>query len=130
MRSSLSTLLALAGFLLLHSVPPLSAQESGVDVSGHWELTWETPGGSTTVKVTLEQQGQDVSGSAALRFGPAPVTQGLLRGNEVTFVLLAGRGERAFEMRFTGTVDGDAMRGTMTGPRGRQVPFEGRRVKG
>lgn len=97
-------------------------------VSGTWELTWETPRGARTITMTLTQDSTTVTGTAAMPMGDVPVQDGVVDGDRVSFSLVMGRGDRTFEMKFEGTVDGAAMTGTMLGMRGNEVPFTGKRT--
>jgi Methyltransferase domain len=64
------------------------------------EGTWDVPGRGT---LTLYQTFQQVSGS----LGPTQVSQGRLRGDEITFT--------AGGTTYTGRVDGNTIRGTVNG---------------
>jgi hypothetical protein len=65
-------------------------------VEGLWEL-------SSGGLLVLDQEFQVVSGM----FGSGPITDGRLRGNEITFTV--------GQARYTGTVDGRTMKGTAAG---------------
>jgi len=64
--------------------------------------TWRIPEGD----ITLSQMFQMVTGSLRTRTGRAPITNGRLRGDQITF--MAGRG------RYSGRVSGNAIEGTVT----------------
>ncbi len=65
--------------------------------------TWTLPLG----ELTLQQQFQMVSGTLRAGGSATPVTDGRLRGDEITFTVGSAR--------YTGVVDGDSMKGTVTG---------------
>ncbi len=94
------------------------AQEQAIDVSGVWEFTSETPRGTMTRKVTFEQDGSKLSGTMETQMGSAPIKNGSIEGNKISFVVEFTRGERSFEMTYQGTVEGDTAKGTMQTPRG------------
>ncbi|MGD8320421.1 MAG: hypothetical protein PVJ02_08205 [Gemmatimonadota bacterium] len=97
------------------------------DVSGTWMLSWETPRGAQTVTMTFKQDGTDVTGTAQLRMGEVPIKNGKIDGDQLTFVLELGRGDRTFSQTFTAAVKDDGtMEGTITTPRG-ENPFKGTR---
>jgi precorrin-6B methylase 2 len=66
------------------------------------EGTWQLPQG----ELKLTQQFQTISGT----FGSTPITGGKLRGNEVTFT--------AGNVKYSGRVDGNVIRGSSTGTNG------------
>jgi hypothetical protein len=115
--------------LVLAAHVPVAAQDAGaVNVAGKWELTWETPRGTSTMTLNLTQEGTKVAGTATMRMGDVPIKDAKLDGNTLSFTLELGRGERTFEMQCKATVDGDAMKGTMSNPRGGDRPFTGKRA--
>lgn len=52
------------------------------------------------------------------------ITDGKIEGNNSTFTMTMGRGERAMSFTYSAAVGGDTMEGTMTTPRG-ETPFTG-----
>jgi hypothetical protein len=106
-------------FLLLTLLLAGGAQEARaqVDITGTWEISWETQRGATTSTFTFEQDGDTRE---------IEVTDGKVDGDQITFSMAMGRGERSFTFTFAGTVDGDAMEGTMTTMRG-ENPFTGKK---
>ena len=121
---------------LLLAVGVQNAQAQ-VDVTGTWEISWETPRGATTSTFIFQQDGDTFTGTAQMAMGgrgggagegtrELEVGDGKVEGAQVTFSLAMGRGERSFTFTFTGTVEGDAMEGTMTTMRG-ENPFTGKR---
>ncbi len=95
------------------------AQSEPVNVSGVWELTSETPRGTMTRTVTFEQDDGSLTGTIEGRQGPLPIQDGSVVGNTITFTVVWSRGERSFEVTYTGTVDGDTAKGTFQTPRGK-----------
>lgn len=97
---------------------PLSAIADDAKVAGTWNLTLETPQGSGTPTLVLEQDGQKLKGTYTGRMGEMPVT-GTVKESAITFsVKIAAQGQE-FELVFNGTVDGDTMKGTVEfGPMG------------
>lgn len=127
---------------------PLQAQ----DVSGAWMLSYSQPGRQggpgreVTMDVTLLREGAAISGTALMaapgRGGgggggepqEVPVTDGKIEGNEFTFSIVRGMGERTMTMVYSGTVSENTMEGTMAmvGGRGGQepIPFKGAKKEG
>jgi hypothetical protein len=123
----------LAGALLalLATVPTwseASAQEPAVDMTGVWEITSESPRGTQTRTITFEQDGNKLTGTMETQMGSVPI-EGSVEGNKITFTMTFSRGERSFEMVYTGTVEGDTAKGTMQTPRG-ETEWTGKRVEG
>lgn len=104
------------------------APEKAVDVSGVWEITAETPRGTMTRTITLVQDGSSLSGTADSRLGSIPIKNGSVEGDKISFTLELSRGDRTFEMKYTGTVDGDTAKGTLRTPRGDEVEWTGTRA--
>mgnify|MGYP001813065601 CR=1 FL=1 len=126
-------------FFLLTLLLSVGAQEAHaqVDITGTWELSWETQRGATTSTVNFVQDGDTYTGTAQLAMGgrgggagggtrEIEITDGKVDGDQITFSMAMGRGERSFTFTFAGTVDGDAMEGTMTTMRG-ENPFTGKK---
>jgi hypothetical protein len=122
-------------FLILAA--PLQAQ----DATGTWELSYETQRGARTLTVTLVQEETTVTGTATLQMMGPPgggggggtreveISDGKMEGDQLSFTLNMGMGERTFSQSFVATVTGDTMEGTMTTPRG-ENPFTGTRKEG
>jgi len=109
---------ALAALACLALVFPLAAQETA-NVAGTWEMTNETARGTQTSTFTFEQEGSVLTGSVEGRMGSAPISSGSVEGNVVTFSVIRGRANsQTMEFKYTGTVDGDTITGSMTTPRG------------
>jgi len=125
-RPPVSTALVAAVAALALAIPA-SAQD--VNVAGTWELTWETPRGSQTVTFVFAQDGMNVTGTAQMRMGEVAIKNGMLDGEQFTFSLEFGMGQRTMAQTFAATVKGDTMEGKVTTPRG-ENPFTGARKKG
>lgn len=108
--------------VLLFIPIPLSAQDFG----GRWEMTRETPRGTMTQVLTLEQDGEEWSGTMTFMQREVALTNVQVDGDRLTFTLElpmrrpGGGGGGAIEQRFTGTLKGDEISGEMEGPRGAQ----------
>jgi hypothetical protein len=130
-----STFLAL---LLFAGVQQVQAQ---VDITGAWEISWETQRGATNTTITFAQEDNAFTGVAQMAAMGRPgggggggareveITDGKIDGNKITFSMAMGMGERSMTFTFTGTVTGDTMEGTMTTARG-ENPFTGKRKEG
>lgn len=122
---TVTALLAVASALTLAA--PASAQD--INVAGTWELTWETPRGSQTTTFVFAQDGMNVTGTAQMRMGEVAIKNGMLHGDQLTFSIEFGMGQRTMTQTFTATVKGDTMEGKVTTPRG-ENPFKGAKKQG
>ena len=133
--------------VLMTLAGPLQAQ----DVSGAWTLTYSQAGRQggqareVSMDVTLKQDGAAITGTALMAMGgrggagggepqEVPITDGKIDGNEFTFSIVRGMGERSMTMVYSGTVSGNNMEGTMAmagGMGGREpVAFKGVKKEG
>ena len=142
---------ALTAMLLMFFVGPLQAQEN---VTGDWTITYSQMGRQggqpreISMDVTFLQDGATVTGTALMAMGgrgrggggdpPPPqeiaIEDGTMEGDVLTFTINRGMGERTMSMVFTGTVEGNAMEGTlaMSGGMGggEPIPFQGVKKEG
>ena len=105
----------------------LGAQAADVNVTGTWTMQVETQAGSGTPTFTLKQEGTTVTGHYKGQLGEAPVT-GTVKGNEVTLNYKVSAQGADLSVTYTGTVEGDTIKGkvslgelgdgTFTGKRG------------
>jgi hypothetical protein len=110
--------LALLAAVLVGSLPVVSVAAEGAaksaasaaNVTGTWDAVVETPQGTGTPVFTFKQDGAKLTGQYKGQLGEAPLT-GTVKGNEVTFTFTVNPGEEV-KVDYTGTLDGDAMKGT------------------
>jgi hypothetical protein len=89
-------------------VPAVSAYAT--NVTGEWNLTVESPNGTGTPTVTFKQDGETLTGTYKGRFGEAPL-KGTVKGNDIKFSLTISPQGQDLQLDYTGTVDGDTMKG-------------------
>ncbi len=104
---------------------PLQAQD--VEIAGKWETTRETPRGTMTSTFTFQVDGDKLTGTIGSQMGDTEISEGTVDGNKITFKVVMSRGDRTFEMSYSGTVEGDTITGTMVTQRG-EVPWTAKRV--
>ncbi|MGH9717910.1 MAG: hypothetical protein ACRD4R_14460 [Candidatus Acidiferrales bacterium] len=105
-------LVAALCFLALSLAHVASAQNA--KVAGTWELS--SPGRNGTVRtstLTLQQDGAKLSGTMKTQRGSNPLT-GTVSGNNVAFSVSITTPNGALKLDYTGTADGDAMKGTLS----------------
>ena len=124
---------SLAAFLVAMASLAVGVPASAQSVAGTWDLSWETPRGAQTTTFVFVQDGMNVTGTAQMRRGEntleVPVKNGMLHGDQLTFSLEFGMGERTMTQSFSATVTGDVMEGKITTPRG-ENPFKGVKKQG
>lgn len=104
-------LLAVVGVFALAFTFAAAAQDNA-KVDGNWELTMQGGQGSFTQTLTIQQDGATLKGTAKGQRGESPL-DGKVEGNKVHFTIhrQTPNGERLME--YSGTVDGDSMKGTL-----------------
>src|SRR5258708_38569733 len=80
------------------------------NVTGEWNLTVESPNGTGTPTVTFKQDGETLTGTYKGRFGEAPL-KGTVKGDEIKFSATISPQGQDLQIDYTGTVDGDTMKG-------------------
>jgi hypothetical protein len=140
--------LGLMAILLMFQAAPVQAQ----DVTGDWTITYSQMGRQggapreVSMEVTLVQDGAVVTGTTMMAMrgrggggeAPAPqevaISDGTMEDGKLTFSIARAMGERTMTMTFTGTVDGNAMEGTMATAGGmgggEPIPFKGVKKEG
>ena len=84
-----------------------------VDVTGEWTMTVETQAGTGSPHFSLKQEGNAVTGNYKGQLGEAPVT-GTVNGNEVTLKYSINAQGADLTVTYTGTVEGDTMKGKVS----------------
>lgn len=102
------TLVLAFALLTLAAVPPASAQS----VTGEWNATMNTPGGTREYKVIFQAKGDSLSGTVKRTTGDVALT-GTIKGNAVTFSYSIVYGDNPLLLTVTATLEGDAMKGTI-----------------
>jgi len=90
-------------------VAPAAAQ---INLTGDWDMTIESPQGTNTVKVTLTQDGEKVSGLFKSEMGELPFT-GTVVGVDLKFGFAIPIQGQSLDIVVTGKVDGATLAGTM-----------------
>ena len=88
---------------------------AAADVTGKW--TAEIPGrnGNTqNVTFNLKADGGTVTGNMATPRGEAPISDGKIDGNNISFNTVMKMQDNEITMKYKGTVDGDSIKFTRT----------------
>lgn len=89
------------------------ALAADANITGDWTMTIETQTFSGTPTFNLKQEGSKVTGTYKGQLGEAPVT-GTVAGNEVTLVYEVNAQGMELTVTYSGTVDGNTMKGKVT----------------
>jgi hypothetical protein len=100
----------LAVLLVAFLAAPAAAQ---ISVTGDWDVTIESPQGANTVKMTLTQDGEKISGLFKSQMGELPFT-GTLTGVDVKAAFALPVQGQSLEIVMTGKVDGESMAGKVS----------------
>lgn len=92
---------------------PAPPDSKALDVSGAWGLEVSSAAGSGTPTVTLKQEGEKLTGRYSGQLGEAPLT-GTLKGDAITFQFDVDVQGTALRVVYSGTVEGDTMKGTVS----------------
>jgi hypothetical protein len=92
----------------------LSAAVFAADASiaGEWDMAVETQAGTGTPHFSFKQDGSTLSGTYKGQLGEAPVT-GTIKGNEATWSFKVNAQGMDLTVTYTGTVDGNTIKGRM-----------------
>ncbi len=104
----LAVLSVIAAVLLMMTLPAVAADTA--NVAGEWALTVETPNGTGTPSVIFKQDGESLTGTYKGRLGEAPI-KGTVKGNAIKFSVTLSVQGQDLEIEYSGTVDGDSMKG-------------------
>jgi hypothetical protein len=81
-----------------------------VDVTGAWLFTVTTDAGSGTPTMTFKQTGERLTGHYSGQFGEADFT-GTVNGRSIAFAFDISSDAGSIRVEYSGTVDGDSMKG-------------------
>ena len=102
------TILAL--FAALALVVPASAQT--VDVTGKWDVTFNTQQGQLPASLTIAKDGDKLTGTLSSQQGDVPISAEV-KDKGVTVYAAVQTNNGSLNIVMTGTVDGDTMRGSV-----------------
>jgi imidazolonepropionase-like amidohydrolase len=102
------------------------AATPSVNVTGAWAVSIDVPGSPLSGTLTLNQQGNALTGSLQTQLGPAAIKSGRVAGDTFTFTAAVEFGGASIDITANGKVDGAQVSGTIDSPQG-SVAFSGRR---
>ena len=83
------------------------------EISGKWSLTLDFQGQQFPVTLSLEQDGENVSGNIESMLGAGEISDGKISGNKFSAVASTDFQGQQLELNLTGKIDGDSMNGTV-----------------
>ncbi|MEP6946005.1 MAG: pitrilysin family protein [Acidobacteriota bacterium] len=105
-----------------------AADASTADVAGKWALSIDFQGQQLPVSLTLEQNGESVTGVLETMLGDGKIADGTVSGNKLSATANAEMQGQPIEFAIVGKIDGNAMSGTLTAPIVPEpLPFSGTR---
>jgi hypothetical protein len=87
----------------------LAAADTSANVTGTWNITVSGEAGSANQTIVLQQDGNKITGTFKGPRQSGPL-EGTVDGNNIKFHV-----KTRVPLEYNGTVDGDAMKGTMSG---------------
>jgi hypothetical protein len=100
------------------------------DLTGKWTITFSTEQGQQQATADLTMaSGGNVTGTVTHPFGTSTVTTGYLSGNSFSFTISVDVGAGPQDFTFSGTLEGNTMKGSISGP-GFSTEFTGTRPGG
>ena len=128
-RTTYALVLAFACAVLLTWTNQVLAADEPAKVAGAWEVTSEGRSGPMTQTMTVTQDGGSIKGTITGRRGDAPL-EGTVTGNKLSFtVKRQTQNGDTLVMEYSGTVDGDSIKGTVHSERFGDRDFTAKRTK-
>ena len=80
---------------------------SAADISGQWKAEFTTPDGSVRQNTfTFKQAGEKLTGTIAGAAGEAPIQEGKVTGDNVSFFVMRNFGGNDVKLTYSGKVEG------------------------
>ncbi len=100
------------------------------NAGGTWALEITGPGGNILpATLNIKQDGSKISGTVQSQLGESELKPTTLNGKSFDATLTLNMGGQAIDAQVSGTVDDDAIKGTITLPGYPALPFTGKRNK-
>jgi len=86
------------------------------DVAGTWKASVETPNGTFESTFVFKVDGNKLSGTVSSPMGEAPISDGKVDGDDVSFAVTRSRDGQEFKLTYKGKVKGNEMMLTLSVP--------------
>lgn len=120
-----AVLVLLAVFL---AATPAIAQTS-IDISGDWEVKFETPMGERIYTATFTQTGETFKVVMKSQQGTELKSEGTLKGAEIAWTVIVTGPMGEIPLAFKGKVEGETMAGTVGISDMGEAEFKAKRIK-
>ena len=91
----------------------LAASAVAADLNGKWKGDLMAPGGNTLeTTLVFKVDGEKLTGTVTNMYGEEQITEGTVKGDDISFIILAGGGQ--FKLVYKGKLDGDQLKFTVT----------------
>lgn len=104
---------------------PPAQEKPAATLTGTWALDVQHSAGTSTPTVTITQTGEQLAGKYVGSYGESVLT-GSIKGADFTFSVEIGT-EQKVTVVYTGTLDGDTVRGSLTMGEMGEGTFTGKR---
>jgi hypothetical protein len=89
------------------------AAASAADLNGKWKGEMKTPDGqSLEINFNFQVNGEKLTGTVANTYGEEQITDGTVKGDAISFIILAGGGQ--FKLTYKGQVVGEDLKFKVT----------------
>lgn len=117
---------AIVALSLVVAAPGTANAADNANVAGTWNLAVEMPNGTGTPSVIFKQDGGNLTGTYKGRRGDSDL-KGTISGNDIKWTVTLKTPNGELNIEYSGTVDGDTMKGTVSSPMG-EANFTGKRA--
>ncbi len=93
--------IALSAILILLCLSAANA----ADLNGKWKGNLQSPNGDLEINFNFQVNGEKLTGTVTNTYGEEQITEGVVKGDSVSFIIMAGGGQ--FKITYKGTVVGD-----------------------
>jgi hypothetical protein len=99
--------------LLMVAFLTTSRSANAADLNGKWQGTMQAPDGQgLEINFNFKLDGEKLTGTAASSYGEEQITEGTVKGDAISFIILAGGGQ--FKLTYKGKVVGEELKFTVT----------------
>ncbi len=81
---------------------------NAADLNGKWKGDLQSPNGPLEINFDFHVDGEKLTGTVANTYGTEQITDGTVKGDTISFVVLAGGGQ--FKITYKGTVSGEDLK--------------------
>jgi hypothetical protein len=102
-------------------------RETGMAIDGKWEITINSPMGAQKARLELTASGNSLTGTQHAQGASQPLANGKVDGNNVSWSANI-TSPMPMTLEFSGSVDGDSLKGSVKAGAFGSFPFTGARA--